>query len=222
MRLPNASIPPALVLPTGPSPFHNLCPVAQRLQRSFILDTGCHPLARSETIWFPHKGLHIYNFSLRDPSPGAIDDVHNGMLMRRDLHFMFNQNISCPVVKCGTLVSHHLKRTRWPASTITPRCDARAFEERMRLVGRVIVEDDKDMGVAADVTAVRKRGGNTSRGSKSKRGGRGWGGVGRRGTPANRTDTNKNVSGRQPHDVSARHLAGESGIVRRGSISSSR
>lgn len=153
--------------------------------------------------------------------------------MRRDVHFMFDQKVFCFVVKAGALVSHYLKRTnemagvyhnaemRMPGAAppveffwvrfawcLFPHVGA--FEERLRLVGRVPVEDENDNDIEADADVPqksRKRGENTPRGSKRKRGGRGRGGGIHNATFTAAARTR--VSARHPRDVSPRQLARE-------------
>lgn len=55
--------------------------------------------------------MQVYNFSLKSPTLSSIDDVQNGVLLRKDIHFAFDQKTFCLVVKEGVVVSHYLKPT---------------------------------------------------------------------------------------------------------------
>lgn len=75
-----------------------------------------HIIPRAELVWFLNNGLHIYTHPRRSPSPSAIDDVQNGLLLRKDLRFLFDQRLFTTVVKAQALVSHYLSPTNTAAA----------------------------------------------------------------------------------------------------------
>lgn len=85
--------------------------VSCRITDSPDATDNAHLIPHAEHVWFLNNGLHIYNLSLRSPTLSAIDDVQNGILLRKDLHHLFDQRLFVPVVKSGVLVSHYLNQT---------------------------------------------------------------------------------------------------------------
>lgn len=144
--------------------------------------------------------MQVYNFSLKSPTLSAIDDVQNGVLLRKDIQFAFDQKTFCLVVKQGVVVSHYLKPTNelaalyhnaefwlpgaqsaveffWArfAWSILPLVGP--FESNMKLWGRVpeepLVEEgqlEEDDAVVTPKARKRRNQGPESR--KSKRAGR--------------------------------------------------
>lgn len=142
--------------------------------------------------------MNIYSFTLSDLSPAAIDDVNNGILLRRDLHIIFDQKVFRPVAKAGKVVSHYLERTkemrnlyhnadiRMPGTSppvqflgsrfawwILPHVGN--FKDRLRLIGRISVEENNEVSIAAATKQARKHDETSPRRSKRLRARRGRG-----------------------------------------------
>lgn len=85
--------------------------VSCRITDSRDLLENAHIIPRSERDWFVRERMGTYN-SATDLSPDhIIDDIKNGFLLRRDLHFAFDSSLFCLAVKEGKVVVHFLKRT---------------------------------------------------------------------------------------------------------------
>lgn len=209
--------------------------VSCRVTASIDATENAHIIPRSEALWFISNGMNIYNFALRDRSPEAIDDVNNGILLRSDLQYMFDQKVFCPVVKAGKIVSHYLKRTNemgnlyhnaelritgpsrpveflWTrfAWSILPRVGN--LKDRLRLLGRIPVEDKNDVDIAATtklIPATRKHDEVTPRRSKRIRAGRGRGKEGTNDTSDYSSERIKKSSATLPQDISQRELSME-------------
>lgn len=85
--------------------------VSCRITGSPDATDNAHIIPRAELIWFLNNGLHVYTRPPHSPSPSAIDDVQNGILLRKDMHYLFDQRLFTPVVKAQVLVSHYLQPT---------------------------------------------------------------------------------------------------------------
>lgn len=200
-----------------------------RVTASVDATENTHIIPRSEVIWFVRNSMHIYNHALRDRSPEAIDDVNNGIFLRSDLHWMFDQRVFCPVVKAGKVVSHYLKRTNElgnlyhnaeirmpgpspPVEFLWSRFawSVGNFKNRLRLVGRIAVKDKHDIATATElIPATRKQDVITPRRSKRIRAGRERSNEGPKNTSASSTKRRKISSTTLTQDITPRELAME-------------
>lgn len=82
-----------------------------RITESRDLVENAHIILRSERDWFIREGMDMYNSATDLPLDHITDDIKNGFLLRRDLHYAFDSSLFCLAVKEGKVVVHFLRRT---------------------------------------------------------------------------------------------------------------
>lgn len=71
-----------------------------------------HLCPRSEAAWYSRNGMTDYNLNRMLPRDVCIDDMSNGLVLRSDIHVMFDTPAFVIVPKQGEWVAHFLITTR--------------------------------------------------------------------------------------------------------------
>lgn len=85
--------------------------VSCRITDSRDLVENAHIIPPAERDWFVRECMGAYNSAADLSLDHIIDDIKNGLLLHRDLHFAINSSLFCLAVKEEKVVVHFLKRT---------------------------------------------------------------------------------------------------------------